>query len=143
MLRDLTAVRTQHFKADAVRLDIPLWTTSGRRSKHLVPFFCVPSVSGSALIGSTRALFRVSRLAVSSVRHREMSLGLKMRAADTGTVFWKKVRSSTFMARLIGGANMSAASVEAIEEAGARGCCWAEVKCDVSTIMPAVGFFLG
>lgn len=46
-------------------------------------------------------------LAVSSLRHRDMSLGLKMRAAEVGMVFWKKLRSSTFMARFTGGANMS------------------------------------
>jgi hypothetical protein len=41
------------------------------------------------------------------MRHREMSLELKIRAAEVGTVFWKKLRSSTFMARLTGGANIS------------------------------------
>ena len=38
-----------------------------------------------------------------------------MRAAEVGIVLWKKLRSSTFMARLMGGANMSGeASDEAI-----------------------------
>lgn len=32
---------------------------------------------------------------------------MKMRAAEEGIVFWKKLRSSTFMARFTGGANMS------------------------------------
>jgi hypothetical protein len=58
-------------------------------------------------MGSIRLLGSVSLLAVSSLRHREMSLGLKMRAAEVGMVLWKKLRSSTFMARLTGGANMS------------------------------------
>lgn len=69
--------------------------------------FCAFSASGSDLIGSTRLLGSVSRLAVSSLRQREMSFGLKMRAAEVGIVFWKKLRSSTFMARFTGGANMS------------------------------------
>jgi hypothetical protein len=53
----------------------------------------------------------VSRLAVSSLRHREMSLGLKMRAADVRMVFWKKLRSSTFMARFAGGVNISSVDI--------------------------------
>jgi hypothetical protein len=44
-----------------------------------------------------------------------MSLGLKMRAAEVGMVFWKKLRSSTFMARFTGGANMSSVAAEDIE----------------------------
>jgi hypothetical protein len=63
-----------------------------------------------------RLLGSVSLLAVSSLRHRDMSFGLKMRAAEVGMVLWKKLRSSTFMARFTGGANMSSvASVGDIE----------------------------
>lgn len=65
------------------------------------------SRSGSALTGSIRLVGSVSLLAVNSLRQREMSLGLKMRAAEVGMVFWKKLRSSTCMARFTGGANMS------------------------------------
>jgi hypothetical protein len=39
-------------------------------------------------------------------------LGLKMRAADVGIVFWKKLRSSTFMARFTGAANMSFVDID-------------------------------
>lgn len=95
--------------------DLPVWTTSGRRSRHLTPC-CALSASGSALIGSTRLFGSVSLAAVSSLRHREMSLGLKMRAAEVGMVFWKKLRSSTFIARFTGGANISSvASARDIE----------------------------
>lgn len=52
-----------------------------------------------------------------------MSLGLKMRAAEVGMVFWKKLRSSTFMARFTGGANMSlVASVADIGLCALNGC---------------------
>lgn len=94
------------YKIALARQHVPLGTTSGRRSKHLPPL-CARPLSGSALMGSTRLLTSASRLAVSSFRHREISLLLNMRAADVGIVFWKKARSSTFMARFSGGANMS------------------------------------
>ena len=81
------------------------------------------SESGSTLIGSIRLFGSVSLLAVSSLRHRDMSLGLKMRAAEVGMVFWKKLRSSTFMARFTGGANMSfVASVADIESYALNAC---------------------
>jgi hypothetical protein len=95
--------------------DSPLWTTSGRNNRHLPPFVALPR-PGSALMGSIRLLGSVSLLAVSSLRHREISLGLKMRAAEVGMVFWKKLRSSTFMARLTGGANMSVVDSEEVIE---------------------------
>lgn len=79
------------------------------------------SESGSTLIGSMRLLGSVSLLAVSSLRQRDMSLGLKMRAAEVGMVFWKKLRSSTFMARFTGGANMSVVASVADIESWARG----------------------
>lgn len=47
-----------------------------------------------------------------------MSFGLKMRAADVGIVFWKKLRSSTFMALLTGGANMSGGGIADMEDDG-------------------------
>jgi len=62
-------------------------------------------------MGSIRLVGIVSLLAVNSLRQREISLGLKMRAAEVGMVFWKKLRSSTFMARFTGGANISSVVV--------------------------------
>jgi hypothetical protein len=108
---DLPTVQIQHARVSRAGQDSPPCTTSGRSTKHFVPF-CALSVSGSGLIGSTRLLGSVSRLAVSSLRHLEMSLGLKMRAAEVRIVFWKKVRSSTFMARFTGGVNMSSADMD-------------------------------
>jgi hypothetical protein len=88
---------------------VPLGTISGRSSRHFPPF-CARDSSGSGRMGARRFL-RASWLRSSSLRQREMSLVLKMRAAAVGTVFWKKARSSTFMARLTGGANMSGADM--------------------------------
>ena len=100
--------------------DSPVWTTSGRRSRHLLPRDAC-SESGSTLIGSMRLLGSVSLLAVSSLRQRDMSLGSKMRAAEVGMVLWKKLGSSTFMARFTGGANMSVVAYVADIESWARG----------------------
>jgi hypothetical protein len=77
---------------------------------HFPPAFAFSS-SGSDLTGVTRSISNISRVLSSSARHRDMSLVLKMRAADVGTVRAKKARSSTLMARLIGGAAMSVADV--------------------------------
>ena len=60
-------------------------------------------LSGSGGISSTRLTW--SRSGAHSLRTRAMSRGLKMRAADVGTDLRKKLRSRTFMARLMGGRN--------------------------------------
>lgn len=114
---DLPAVQTQHVGVPHTALDSPLCTTSGRSTRHLLPLRA-HSGSASTRIGSTRLLGSVSLLAVSSFRQREMSLGLKMRAAEVGIVFWKKLRSSTFIARLTGGANMSGGGSADMEDDG-------------------------
>jgi hypothetical protein len=112
--------QTQYFHVLPPWGDSPVWMTSGRRSRHLAPLDAC-SESGSTLIGSIRLLGSVSLLAVSSLRHRDMSFGLKMRAAEVGMVFWKKLRSSTFMARFTGGANMSLVASVADIGSWARG----------------------
>lgn len=117
MWRDLSAVQTQHFRMSHAPPDSPLWTTSGRNTKHFPPF-CALSLSGSGLIGSTRLVGRVSLLAVSSLRHLEMSLVLKMRAAEVGMVFWKKVLSSFFIDLASGAVNMSVVDIGVIRVRG-------------------------
>jgi len=52
-------------------------------------------------MSSTR--FTRRRSLAHSFRTRDMSLGRKIRAAESGIFFWKKLRSSTFMARFTGG----------------------------------------
>jgi hypothetical protein len=117
MWSDLPVVQTQHVRMSRAALDLPLCTTSGRSTRHLPPF-CALSGSKSGLIGSTRLFGSVSWLAVNSFRHLEMSLGLKMRAADVSIVFLKKPLSRTFMARAIGGENMSSADIGGFAVAG-------------------------
>jgi hypothetical protein len=119
MLFDLPGIQTQHLGMLLGLAGLPLWTISGFKTRHLPPF-CALSASGSGRTGSTRLLGSVSLLSCSSLRQRAMSWGLKILAADAGTVFWKKLRSSTFMARFTGGANISSAMEPAIRQAHTR-----------------------
>jgi hypothetical protein len=78
---------------------------------HLPPALALSSL-GSDLTGVTRSMSSISRVLRSSARHRDMSLVLKTRAADVGTVRAKKVRSSTLIARLMGGVAMSVTDMD-------------------------------
>lgn len=87
-----------------------MWRISGRSTMHLPPARALSSL-GSGLTGVMRSMLSISWVLSSSARHGEMSLGLKMRAADVATVRVKKLRSSTLMARLTGGAAMAGADM--------------------------------
>ena len=116
---DLPVIQTQHPGMLLGPAGLPSWTISGFKTRHLPPF-CALSASGSGRTGCMRLLGSVSLLSCSSLRQRAMSWGLKILAADAGTVFWKKLRSSTFMARFTGGANMSSAMGPVIRQAHTR-----------------------
>lgn len=113
---DLPAVQTQHLRASRGVVDLPSCTTSGFNTRHFTPC-AARCASGSVRMGCIRLFGRVSLLSCSSLRQRAMSWGLKILAADAGIVFLKKLRSSTFMARFTGGANMSSAMERAISQA--------------------------
>lgn len=58
-----------------------------------------------------RSIKRLSLFLWSSDLHFEIVLLSIILAADSGTFFWKKDRSSTLMARLIGGLNISSIEI--------------------------------